>query len=44
MEKLKLECLEFLDKNPTQEEIESFWLDRIHKKTNDSIQDIIENY
>ncbi len=44
MKKLKLECLEFLSKNPTTEEIEYFWIHSIHPLTNDSIQDILDNY
>jgi hypothetical protein len=44
MKKLKLECLDFLSKNPTNEEVEWFWINTIHPKTNDSIQDILDNY
>ena len=44
MKNLKLKCLEFLSKNPTNEEVEKFYIENILPKTNDSIQDIIDIY
>jgi hypothetical protein len=40
---MKKLILEFLSKNPNQNEIETFYINKILPYTNDSIKDILEN-